>query len=75
MLAFVEKDLSCEIKLFVVSDEINIITLYLPSILTLFYGDRNVPQMQLSDKDQEEKARRSAFVRGLVLSTFFDDFL
>ncbi|XP_044500842.1 protein DEHYDRATION-INDUCED 19 homolog 4-like isoform X2 [Mangifera indica] len=39
------------------------------------FQERNVPQMQLSDKDQEEKARRSAFVRGLVLSTVFDDFL
>lgn len=30
-------------------------------------------QPVLSDKDQEEKARRSEFVRGLVMSTIFDE--
>ncbi|KAJ0035797.1 hypothetical protein Pint_24414 [Pistacia integerrima] len=39
------------------------------------FQERNVQQTQLSDKDQEEKARKSEFVRGLVLSTIFDDYL
>lgn len=44
------------------------------SILTPFM-DRNIQQTQLSDKEQEEKAHKSEFVRGLVLSTIFDDYL
>uniref|UniRef100_A0A452YXP7 Uncharacterized protein n=1 Tax=Aegilops tauschii subsp. strangulata TaxID=200361 RepID=A0A452YXP7_AEGTS len=30
-------------------------------------------ETSLSDKDQKERAQRSAFARGLVLSTIFDD--
>ncbi|WOL10302.1 hypothetical protein Cni_G19057 [Canna indica] len=40
--------------------------------------DEKVPQRvepSLSDKDQKERARRSEFVQGLVLSTIFDDTL
>ncbi|KAK3027733.1 hypothetical protein RJ639_042473 [Escallonia herrerae] len=34
--------------------------------------ERNIPQSPLSDKDQEEKARKCEFVQGLLLSTFLD---
>ncbi|OVA07449.1 Protein dehydration-induced 19 [Macleaya cordata] len=37
--------------------------------------ERNVQPPALSDKDQEEKASRSQFVQGLLLSTMFDDIL
>lgn len=36
-------------------------------------SERNVQQSPLSDKDQEEKARKSEFVQGLLLSTFLED--
>ncbi|TMW88690.1 hypothetical protein EJD97_018232 [Solanum chilense] len=36
-------------------------------------SERNVEQSPLSDKDQEEKARKSKFVQGLLLSTFLED--
>ncbi|XP_009777963.1 protein DEHYDRATION-INDUCED 19 homolog 4 [Nicotiana tabacum] len=35
--------------------------------------ERNVQPPPLSDKDQEEKARRSEFVQGLLLSTFLEE--
>ncbi|KAK9288197.1 hypothetical protein L1049_016646 [Liquidambar formosana] len=35
--------------------------------------ERNVQQPLLSDKDQEEKARKCEFVQGLLLSTILDD--
>ncbi|KAK3002484.1 hypothetical protein RJ639_020337 [Escallonia herrerae] len=35
--------------------------------------ERNVPPSPLSDKDQEEKARKCEFVQGLLLSTFLDE--
>ncbi|KAK9281109.1 hypothetical protein L1049_004002 [Liquidambar formosana] len=37
--------------------------------------DRNTQPSPLSDKDQEEKAKRSEFVQGLLWSTIFDDSL
>ncbi|KAF5738744.1 drought-responsive family protein [Tripterygium wilfordii] len=37
--------------------------------------DRKVQAPPLSDKDQEEKARKSEFVQGLLLSTMLDDIL
>ncbi|KAH9766041.1 protein DEHYDRATION-INDUCED 19 [Citrus sinensis] len=37
--------------------------------------ERHVQQPPLSDKDQEEKARKSEFVQGLVLSTILGDYL
>ncbi|KAK1584518.1 hypothetical protein Q3G72_033686 [Acer saccharum] len=37
--------------------------------------DRNVQSSPVSLKDQEEKAKRSEFVQGMLLSTFFDDIL
>ncbi|KAI3864041.1 hypothetical protein MKW98_031633 [Papaver atlanticum] len=37
--------------------------------------ERNVQPPPLSDKDQEEKASRSQFVQGMVLSMMFDDIL
>ncbi|KAK4338909.1 hypothetical protein RND71_040371 [Anisodus tanguticus] len=36
-------------------------------------SERNVEQSPLSDKDQEEKARKSKFVQGLLLSTFLEE--
>lgn len=36
-------------------------------------SERNVQPPPLSDKDQEEKARRSEFVQGLLLSTFLEE--
>ncbi|XP_052207838.1 protein DEHYDRATION-INDUCED 19 homolog 4-like [Diospyros lotus] len=36
-------------------------------------SQRKIQQSPLSDKDQEEKTRRSQFVQGLLLSTFLDD--
>ncbi|KAK2990293.1 hypothetical protein RJ640_014745 [Escallonia rubra] len=35
--------------------------------------ERNIPPSPLSDKDQEEKARKCEFVQGLLLSTFLDE--
>jgi len=35
--------------------------------------ERNFQQLVLSDKDQEEKTRKSEFVQGLLLSTILDD--
>ncbi|KAF7150409.1 hypothetical protein RHSIM_Rhsim02G0005700 [Rhododendron simsii] len=35
--------------------------------------DRNIHQSPLSDKEQEDRARRCEFVKGLLLSTFLDD--
>lgn len=49
---------------------------YVPSKFSLtcvIYTSRIEPS--LSDKDQMERARRSQFVQGLVLSTIFDDTL
>lgn len=37
--------------------------------------ERNSQKSQLSHKDQEEKARKSEFVQGLLLSTILDDYL
>ncbi|KAF5737029.1 drought-responsive family protein [Tripterygium wilfordii] len=37
--------------------------------------DRKVQALPLSDKDQEERARKSEFVQGLLLSTMLDDIL
>ncbi|KAI9186780.1 hypothetical protein LWI28_020771 [Acer negundo] len=37
--------------------------------------ERNVQSSPVSLKDQEEKAKRSEFVQGMLLSTFFDDIL
>lgn len=37
--------------------------------------ERKPQQSQLSDKDHEEKARRSKFVQGLLMSTILDDSL
>ncbi|XP_028100676.1 protein DEHYDRATION-INDUCED 19 homolog 4-like [Camellia sinensis] len=34
---------------------------------------RKIQQTPLSDKDQEERARKCGFVQGLLLSTFLDD--
>lgn len=34
---------------------------------------RSTPQPQLSDKDHKEKARRSEFVQGLLMSAIFND--
>uniref|UniRef100_A0A5B7BPX5 Drought-responsive family protein n=1 Tax=Davidia involucrata TaxID=16924 RepID=A0A5B7BPX5_DAVIN len=36
-------------------------------------SERNIQQSPLSEKDQEEKARKCEFVQGLLLSTFLDD--
>lgn len=36
-------------------------------------SERTVERSPLSDKDQEEKARKSKFVQGLLLSTFLED--
>ncbi|XP_052188723.1 protein DEHYDRATION-INDUCED 19 homolog 4-like isoform X2 [Diospyros lotus] len=41
--------------------------------LTEVSAERNVRQSPLSDKDQEERARKCKFVQGLLLSTFLDD--
>ncbi|XP_024994996.1 protein DEHYDRATION-INDUCED 19 homolog 4-like [Cynara cardunculus var. scolymus] len=38
-------------------------------------SQRSNQKQKLSDKDQEEKVRRSEFVQGLLFSTFFDDAL
>ncbi|KDP27871.1 hypothetical protein JCGZ_18951 [Jatropha curcas] len=37
------------------------------------FRERNVQQLLLSDKDQEEKSQRCKFVQGLLLSTILDD--
>ncbi|KAG8370476.1 hypothetical protein BUALT_Bualt14G0120800 [Buddleja alternifolia] len=42
-----------------------------PSVDNL--ADRVVQRFQLSEEDLKEKARRSEFVQGIVLSTFLDD--
>lgn len=42
---------------------------------TFVLGVRNVKAAPLSVKDQEEKAKRSEFVQGLLLSTILDDIL
>ncbi|KAJ9699706.1 hypothetical protein PVL29_005533 [Vitis rotundifolia] len=39
------------------------------------FSERNIQKPQLSDKEQEEKARRCEFVQGLLLSTFLEDSL
>ncbi|XP_016510628.1 protein DEHYDRATION-INDUCED 19 homolog 4-like [Nicotiana tabacum] len=36
-------------------------------------SDRNLQPSPLSEEDQEEKARKSKFVQGLLLSTFLED--
>ncbi|XP_059286172.1 protein DEHYDRATION-INDUCED 19 homolog 4-like [Lycium ferocissimum] len=36
-------------------------------------SDRNIQPSPLSEKDQEEKARKCEFVQGLLLSTFLED--
>ncbi|KAJ8573911.1 hypothetical protein K7X08_010422 [Anisodus acutangulus] len=36
-------------------------------------SERNAEESPLSDKDQEEKARKSKFVQGLLLSTFLEE--
>ncbi|MBA0555634.1 hypothetical protein Golob_025797 [Gossypium lobatum] len=41
--------------------------------LTLVYRDRKPQQSQLSDQEHEEKARRSEFVRGLLMSTILNE--
>lgn len=41
--------------------------------LTVVYLDRNVKQLLLSDKEQEEKTRKCEFIQGLMMSTVFDD--
>lgn len=41
--------------------------------LILLSGDRIVQSPPLSIKDQKEKAKRSEFVQGLLLSTILDD--
>jgi hypothetical protein len=46
--------------------------LFLPN-LTVVYFDRNVQQLLLSDKEQEEKTRKCEFIQGLLMSTVFDD--
>nr|GLL42260.1 protein DEHYDRATION-INDUCED 19 homolog 4-like [Ipomoea trifida] len=38
-----------------------------------FYVNRNTRPSPISEKDQEEKARKCDFVQSLVLSTFLDD--
>ncbi|XP_059433634.1 protein DEHYDRATION-INDUCED 19 homolog 4-like isoform X2 [Corylus avellana] len=35
--------------------------------------ERNVKQLLLSDKEQEEKTRKCEFIQGLMMSTVFDD--
>lgn len=35
--------------------------------------NRNLQPSPLSEEDQEEKARKSKFVQGLLLSTFLED--
>lgn len=35
--------------------------------------NRNFQPSPLSEEDQEEKARKSKFVQGLLLSTFLED--
>jgi len=37
------------------------------------FRERKVQQSPVSDKDQEEKSRKCAFVQGLLLSTILDD--
>lgn len=44
------------------------------SDISLWCG-RNIQKPQLSDKEQEEKARRCEFVQGLLLSTILEDSL
>ncbi|CBI22928.3 unnamed protein product, partial [Vitis vinifera] len=39
------------------------------------FSERNIQKPQLSDKEQEEKARRCEFVQGLLLSTILEDSL
>ncbi|KAJ4722080.1 Protein DEHYDRATION-INDUCED 19 like [Melia azedarach] len=39
------------------------------------FHERNAQQSQLSDKDQEEKARKGEFVQEIVMSTILDDYL
>lgn len=41
--------------------------------LILLSGDRIVQSPPLSIKDQKEKAKRSEFAQGLLLSTILDD--
>jgi hypothetical protein len=51
---------------------IGIMIFFLPN-LTVVYLDRNVKQLLLSDKEQEEKTRKCEFIQGLMMSTVFDD--
>jgi len=39
----------------------------------MMYGYRKPQQLQLSEEDQVEKARRFEFVQGLLMSTILDD--
>jgi len=39
------------------------------------FRERNTQKPPLSHKDQEEKARKSEFVQGLLMSTILDDYL
>lgn len=54
-------------------DIFQVFSLAVLKLIILFSGDRIVQSPPLSIKDQKEKAKRSEFVQGLLLSTIFDD--